>query len=69
MARPKLAIRPVEKTISIPESLVAQVELELYSPLEGKVPHGAWSRYIKSLLQRDLENKPEEGESAISIKP
>lgn len=51
MPRVKLIDRPVEKKISIPTSLVAQVELELWSPLEGKVPHGKWSELVCDLLR------------------
>ena len=54
MARPKRTDRPVEKRISLPESLVARVELELYSELEGKVPFGAWQTLIGQLLERHL---------------
>mgnify|MGYP001494844406 CR=1 FL=1 len=70
MARPRKAIRPVEKTISLPEDLVAKVELELYSDVEGKVPFGAWQRYLERLIRADLEQRmtdnllgssPEEG--------
>lgn len=54
MARPKKTDRPVEKNISLPSSLVAAVELEMWSDLEGKVPFGAWQRYISRLIQEDL---------------
>jgi hypothetical protein len=51
MPKPKLAIRPIEKKISIPEDIVAQVDLELWSDLEGKVPFGAWSELATELLR------------------
>lgn len=57
MGRPRKAIRPIEKNISLPLDLVARVELELYSELEGKVPFGAWSRYVEKLIRDDLEKK------------
>lgn len=57
MARPKKAIRPVEKNISLPEDLVARVDLELYSDLEGKVPFGAWQRYVERLIRDDLTKR------------
>lgn len=59
MARPRKAIRPIEKRISIDEDLVARVELELWSDLEGKVPFGSWSQYINRLIRNDLQNKGE----------
>lgn len=62
MARPRKAIRPVEKNISLPEDLVARVDLELFSELEGKVPFGAWQRYLERLIREDLAKRtPQEG--------
>lgn len=55
MGRPKKAIRPVEKSISIPEDITMQVDLRLFSLLEGRVPHGAWSRYVTGLIIKDLQ--------------
>jgi hypothetical protein len=54
MPRPKKIVRPVEKRISLPEDLVAQVELKLWSELEGKVPFGAWQEYLVRLIRKDL---------------
>ena len=54
MARPRKTDRPVERRISLPESLVARVELELFSDLEGKVPFAAWQNLIVQLLERHL---------------
>lgn len=55
MARPRRIDRPVEKRISLPRSLVVQVELELFSDLEQKVPFGAWQRLLIDLLERQVE--------------
>jgi len=57
MARPKKTDRPIEKNISLPQSVVVRVELELFSELEGKVPFGAWQRYIVRLVEADLARK------------
>lgn len=57
MPKPRRAIRPVEKTISLPQDLVVKVDLLLFSDLEGKVPHGAWAGYIKGLIEADLEKR------------
>lgn len=57
MARPRKTDRPIEKNISLPQSIVVQVELELFSAIEGKVPFGAWQRYIVGLVQTDLAKK------------
>ena len=61
MGRPRKAIRPVEKNISLPEDIVARVELELYSELEGKVPFGAWQRYLEGLIREDLARRHSNG--------
>lgn len=54
MARPRKTDRPQEKNISLPQSLVARVELELFSELEGRVPFGAWQKYIVRLIEADM---------------
>ena len=54
MPRPRKVIPSVEKNISLPRDLVAVVELSLYSELEGKVPFGAWQRYLERLIREDL---------------
>ena len=57
MPRPRKAVRPVEKNISLPEDLVARVNLELYSDLEARVPFGAWQKYIETLIRADLDRR------------
>jgi hypothetical protein len=54
--RPPKASRPVEKNISLPEDLVLRVDLLLFSELEGKVPHGAWSRLVTRVLTHYLDS-------------
>lgn len=61
MGRAKKTDRPIEKNISLPQSIVVRVELELFSALEGKVPFGAWQRYIVGLIQADLVRKEKAG--------
>ena len=64
MGRPRKAVRPIEKTISLPEDLVASVDLELFSQLEGKVPFGAWQRYLERLIRADLALRAKGGHDA-----
>lgn len=61
MGRAKKTDRPIEKNISLPQSIVVRVELELFSALEGKVPFGAWQKYIVGLIQADLVRKEKAG--------
>lgn len=57
MPRPKRVDRPVSKHIHLPETLAAQVELELYSELEQKVPFNAWGKLVEELLREWLEKR------------
>jgi len=57
MARPRKAIKPIEKTINLPQDLVAKVELLLFSELEQRVPYGAWTKYIEWLVREDLAKR------------
>jgi hypothetical protein len=59
MARPARVIRPIEKKLSLPGDLVTQVELELYSQLESRVPHGAWSKLVEELLRKWVKDLPQ----------
>lgn len=51
MARPKNTIRPVMRNISIDQDVNDTMELELFSELLGRVPHGATSKLINKLLR------------------
>lgn len=57
MPRPPKAVRPIEKKINLPEDIVTKVDLILWSDLESRVPHGAWSRYTLNLIERDLKER------------
>jgi len=41
MPRPRKLDRPRRLEIQIPESIWAKLQAELYSEVEGRVPHGA----------------------------
>jgi len=57
MPRPLKIDRPVKKTLALPESTVAKVELELYSDALGRVPVGAWQELITGLLKEWLAKR------------
>jgi hypothetical protein len=57
MPKPKNPIPSIQKNLSLPLDLVAKVDLELYSPLEGRVPHSAWARYVSQLIREDLRRR------------
>jgi hypothetical protein len=57
MARPKKTVRTIFKNIGIPEDLAKQVEAELYSEIEGKVPFGAQQAFYSKLLREYFDGK------------
>lgn len=67
MARPRKVVRTIFKNIAIPEDLVARLELELYSELEGKIPFGAQQEFFSKLL-REYFAKGERDENLQTIK-
>jgi hypothetical protein len=46
-----LIIRPTRLETSIPEDLRAKLDLHLMSPLEGRVPKGAYQAFILELMR------------------
>lgn len=51
MPAPRKVDRPVKKQLCLPESLVTQVDLALWSELEGRTPKGEWSGLVAGLLR------------------
>lgn len=56
--RPPNVMRPVQLTTNIPEDLRAKLDLHLFSQLEGRVPHGAYSRFLAERIREFFEPKP-----------
>jgi hypothetical protein len=54
----------VKKNLALPEDLVAKVDLELFSPLEGRVPTGAWQDLTVQLLEDWLRRRYGAGSAA-----
>lgn len=54
MPKPRRTVRPTYLNLALPEDVRALLDLRLYSPLEGRVPHGAYSAYIAQLIRTDL---------------
>ncbi len=57
MPRPKKLIRPIAINLKLPEDLVAQIQLELYSETLGKVPQGAIQGFFESLSREYFAKK------------
>lgn len=60
MPKPRRTIRPTQLNVSIPENLRAKIDLLLFSPVENRVPHGAYSAYICRLIEADLKGAKNE---------
>jgi len=58
MSRPKGITRRISKNISLPEDIVARMELELFSEVDGRIPIGAQSQLIEQLLRDYFNKKP-----------
>lgn len=54
MPKPMRTLRPTQLNVAIPEDLRTVLDLKLFSTLEGRVPHGAYSKYICQTLQEAL---------------
>lgn len=57
MPRPRLTDRPKQFNVQLPESLYGKVRVELYSELEGRVPHGALSELVQTLIRGWLTDR------------
>lgn len=51
MARPKKTIRNVQKNIGIEEEYASKLDIILFSEIENRVPHGAYSTFFNKLLR------------------
>lgn len=58
MPRPLKADRPVERKVYLPTSINDAVQVLLFSPAEGKVPHGAFSSFVERLIRDALARLP-----------
>lgn len=52
MPRPKRTVRTIYKNIALPEDLVAKLELELFSEVEGRIPFGSQQEFFTKLLRQ-----------------
>lgn len=58
--------RPVEKRVSIPQSVVTRVDAILADPLSDKPTHGAWAKLVTGLLQQWLATQPLAGPGGVA---
>ena len=67
MPRPKSAIPRVDKKLTLSSDIVARVELELFSDLEGRVPYGAWAAFVEGLIAQHFAAAKRRGELAAAL--
>jgi hypothetical protein len=62
MSRPANIRRPVRLHTTLPEDIRAKLDLYLYSSVEGRVPVGAYQRFIieriRDFFAREASNDP-----------
>lgn len=56
--RPPNVLRPVKLTTYLPEDLRAKLDIHLFSSVEGRVPHGAYSRFLEERVREFFNPKP-----------
>ncbi|QGH72972.1 MAG: hypothetical protein [Siphoviridae sp. ctdEk19] len=54
MPRPKRTIRPRHLHLSLPEDVLAKLDLLLFCPVEGRVPQGAYQKFFLERLLKEL---------------
>lgn len=58
MPRPRKVIRSIPIQVQFPEDVAATMDLHLFSPLEGRVPHGRRSEFIVALVRKHFNQDP-----------
>lgn len=61
MSRKPNLIRTVRLDLGLPEDLRAKLDLLLFSPVEGRVPLGAYQRFFIERLNEFFNRKEKEG--------
>lgn len=62
MKRPNI-IRPVKLNTALPENVWLMMTTYLYSPAEGRVPHGAYSQFLTERIVEFFARQSKEAES------
>ena len=57
MPRPRKLDRPHRLEIQLPNSVYNKFTQELYSDIEGRVPHGAYSEVVQALVADWLKSR------------
>lgn len=57
MPRPFKVDRPKRLEVQLPESIYSKLQTELYSEIEGRVPHGAATELVTGLVSNWLKSR------------
>lgn len=60
--RPPNILRPTKLTTYLPEDLRAKLDLHLFSEIEGRVPHGAYSQFLAERVREFFAPKQKQCE-------
>ena len=60
MPRPRSIRRSRSVHVMLDEELMARVDIELFSLVEHRVPHGAYKAFFEQLLRERFGARPEE---------
>lgn len=67
MGRPRLVVRRLARPVQMPEDLSNRIDLLLWSPLEGRVPYGAFSDFVCAACREKLERIAQEAKFAKQL--
>ncbi len=57
MPRPPDILRPIRLTTTFPEDIRAKLDLLLWSDAEGRVPKGAYQKFLLGLIDDHLKSE------------
>lgn len=57
MPRPRNIVRQLPLNVHLPEDIRTRLDLHLFSELEGRVPMGAYQRFLTQLLSDYFNRK------------
>lgn len=55
--RPANILRPTRLTTTLPEDVRAKLDIHLYSTVEGRIPVGAYSKFLSERVREFFEPK------------
>lgn len=55
--RPPQITRPIRLSTFLPEDVRSQLDIYLFSPIEGVVPRGAYTQFLTQLIREFFANR------------